>query len=292
MKKITFILLALIATQVQAQFSGAGFYRIRAAVDDNGTANYFSVSDLVAIEPNEENPMPQQPARMAPLNGTSSEGVEITDERQQIFEFVSLNDTFDGGADGTDLEVFNIVSTVPGKGFVELQALDTDSSRLVFRNRSNEEAGVLGLWYVGGERVDDGAFRIANAHNDVTSGNRLYFFNSGFNFVNQARFRSNAASFWIFEPVDEPEQPTFSTSDLKASDFFVSNPVQNELNVRGLNSNTIESITIYDIIGKEVLNTSVNASQATLNISSLISGLYIVKLSNSTGSFTTKIIKQ
>ena len=65
------------------------------------------------------------------------------------------------------------------------------------------------------------------------------------------------------------------------------NPVSDILNISG---NTTElSITIYDILGKQVMRSRIFNS---LDVSSLTDGIYLVELSNSQKTTTRKLIKK
>ncbi|MFP4844998.1 T9SS type A sorting domain-containing protein [Winogradskyella sp. PE311] len=85
-----------------------------------------------------------------------------------------------------------------------------------------------------------------------------------------------------------------NTEDFDASSVFISSPVKDELSIQGLNQ-SIKQITIYDILGKQVI-TSHLADEITstdLDVSSLTTGIYIVKLQGENGaSFTKKIVKE
>lgn len=82
-----------------------------------------------------------------------------------------------------------------------------------------------------------------------------------------------------------------STNDFETSSVFVSNPVQNELNIKGLSS-SVRQVSIYNLFGKLLLETKVNnQSSLRLEISNFSSGMYIVKLAGNNLSFTKKIIK-
>lgn len=52
------------------------------------------------------------------------------------------------------------------------------------------------------------------------------------------------------------------------------------------------SVQIYDVLGKQVINTRVSQNANVVNVSSLKSGIYLVKISNGTRSVTKKLIKQ
>lgn len=83
-----------------------------------------------------------------------------------------------------------------------------------------------------------------------------------------------------------------STEDFDTSSVFISNPVNNELNIEGLTAN-VKQVSVYSLLGKQVLSKNVN-QQATLSfdVSALSSGMYLVKMQGDKGSFVHKIVKQ
>ncbi|ANW95871.1 hypothetical protein AXE80_06070 [Wenyingzhuangia fucanilytica] len=84
---------------------------------------------------------------------------------------------------------------------------------------------------------------------------------------------------------------TLSSKEFNVSSVFVANPVDNSLAVSGL-TNQINEIKVYSILGKEVLRHKLNNQNTlSLDVSGLVSGVYIVVFSGEKGSFTKKIIK-
>ena len=85
-----------------------------------------------------------------------------------------------------------------------------------------------------------------------------------------------------------------STEKFDTSSVFISNPVNDELTIKGLNQ-SIKQISVYDLLGKQVIsgNLSDDTISTNLDVSSLTTGLYIVKLEGENGaSFTKKIVKK
>ncbi|MDG1760471.1 MAG: T9SS type A sorting domain-containing protein [Flavobacteriaceae bacterium] len=67
------------------------------------------------------------------------------------------------------------------------------------------------------------------------------------------------------------------------------NPVQNELHVKG--STSVESIVIYDIMGRNVLSRLPNKSEFNLNVSHLKKGVYMIKIKSGDNVITKKLVK-
>jgi len=68
------------------------------------------------------------------------------------------------------------------------------------------------------------------------------------------------------------------------------NPVSDVLNIDS--ASKIKSVKIYDLSGKNVLTEVVNTNKPTLNVSSLISGTYVITAESETGLQSAKIIKK
>lgn len=98
---------------------------------------------------------------------------------------------------------------------------------------------------------------------------------------------------WVFETaagveVTEIPAPTLSNKEFDVSSIFISNPVQNELSVKGLTSN-VKEISVYSLIGSLVLQSKVNGeSSVKFDISLISSGMYIVKLAGDNVSLSKK----
>ena len=68
------------------------------------------------------------------------------------------------------------------------------------------------------------------------------------------------------------------------------NPVKGELINVAIN-NTV-NYTIYNILGKQILEGQLSESRNTINVANLTKGIYILKLTTKTGEVSKKIIKQ
>lgn len=81
---------------------------------------------------------------------------------------------------------------------------------------------------------------------------------------------------------------TLSTPEFQVSEFSIyPNPTSNSLNFKTSTSESFD-VQVYDILGKEVLNTTVFNN--ILNISTLTNGVYLLKVENSDKTF--KFVKQ
>lgn len=79
----------------------------------------------------------------------------------------------------------------------------------------------------------------------------------------------------------------FAANELKV----YPNPVKNLLNVVSNNS-TVESILVYDLLGKTILSKSVNGTSTMIDVSGLSNGIYLVKVVAAQGEKVFKIVKE
>ncbi|PKN14966.1 MAG: hypothetical protein CVU67_02905 [Deltaproteobacteria bacterium HGW-Deltaproteobacteria-24] len=68
------------------------------------------------------------------------------------------------------------------------------------------------------------------------------------------------------------------------------NPTQNQFTVSGITENS--SITITDMMGKVIYQTTSTANQAQINATSWAKGMYVVQVKGTQSSTTLKVIKQ
>jgi len=89
--------------------------------------------------------------------------------------------------------------------------------------------------------------------------------------------------YYSSEPLSTPE---FETVELK----IYPNPTDTNWNV--VSTNTITSIEVYDLLGKNVLDANPNVNSYVIDASALPTGVYFARVSSNRGSKTIKLIKQ
>ena len=96
----------------------------------------------------------------------------------------------------------------------------------------------------------------------------------------------------VFTLIEAIEDEVLSVLDKQASTISMATANDN-LVISGLTTE-VNRVTIYSLLGRVFISESFegNATQVTLNISSLSSGIYMVKLDGAGGTFFKKIIKQ
>jgi hypothetical protein len=82
---------------------------------------------------------------------------------------------------------------------------------------------------------------------------------------------------------------TASINDLKSNVTVYPNPVENTLNVSA--GDVVDSLTIFDLTGREVLRATPNAAAFSLDVSSLNKGLYLVTVKAGEQELNTKLVK-
>jgi hypothetical protein len=68
------------------------------------------------------------------------------------------------------------------------------------------------------------------------------------------------------------------------------NPVKDILNISF--DKEISTVSIFNLIGQEVITKSINSNESTIDVSNLASGNYLVKVTSNEELKTTKIIKE
>jgi uncharacterized repeat protein (TIGR01451 family) len=95
----------------------------------------------------------------------------------------------------------------------------------------------------------------------------------------------------VTDPCTTQFVSTLSINDFDANQLSVyPNPVQNNLTIT--NIATIDSVSVFSVLGREVMNQKVNALQAELNTSGLTNGVYFVKVTSEGKEKTVKVIKE
>jgi hypothetical protein len=78
-------------------------------------------------------------------------------------------------------------------------------------------------------------------------------------------------------------------NELENSSLIYPNPASTHVNVTI--KEQIEHIRIYDLMGKEWMSSTPHNSQATIDVSTLPTGIYMVNVTSESGTFTERLIK-
>jgi len=103
-------------------------------------------------------------------------------------------------------------------------------------------------------------------------------------------FSVSAANNYYVDDVVLNVGEVLSSDDFSANKYSVyPNPVQDNLNIRS--TATVDSIIIYDVLGKVVAQEQPNKISPSIDMSNLSSGAYFVQVKIGDASNTTKVIK-
>lgn len=84
---------------------------------------------------------------------------------------------------------------------------------------------------------------------------------------------------------------TASIADVENAIKVFPNPAKDFISVESSSNAMISDMILYDVSGKEILKQSFGTTSATLNISAISNGLYILKVKNSEGKTSTHKIR-
>lgn len=108
-------------------------------------------------------------------------------------------------------------------------------------------------------------------------------------------------------PNDASANATFLFDDIKVVSNSLTNDIDESFSIDHLNAfpnpindvvtisaknNTINSITLYDLLGKEIILLQPNSLVATVDVSALTNGIYIAEILTSSGKGSLKLVKE
>lgn len=94
----------------------------------------------------------------------------------------------------------------------------------------------------------------------------------------------------VTDPDPEPD-PNLSNEQFDLAKFYTyPNPVKDVLNISY--KDIISNVTVYNILGQEVVRKLVNENSTTIDMSSLVNGSYLVKIKSNDLTKTIKVVKQ
>jgi subtilisin-like proprotein convertase family protein len=128
--------------------------------------------------------------------------------------------------------------------------------------------------------VGDGSGLQANLQvAGLTAGNTYYFVIDGFG--------TGVGTFDV-----SLTDPTLSVESFENENAFTyfPNPVRNELTLRA--QKDIQNVSVYNMLGQEVLRTAPNAVDSTINMNELSQGAYFVQVTIDNVTETVRILKQ
>jgi hypothetical protein len=84
---------------------------------------------------------------------------------------------------------------------------------------------------------------------------------------------------------------SLSTDEFASNDFRIyPNPTKNNWNIKS--NTTISTVTVYDVLGKQVTTLAPNASDVEIRTDNITAGIYFARIEGTNGSKTVKLIKE
>jgi hypothetical protein len=195
--------------------------------------------------------------------------------------------TSDEISPSSDSQIFEVKS-VGSNGYYNISSMDTSWDAVRFEGGNVYPTGTATPTAdTDNTRIFEfisngsGAYDI---HTPQTTTGRYAFDSSG-----DVRYLTSAGATtkWILENVN-----SLSSSDFYKSSVFVSNPVDSEILIEGLD-NKVNKIEVFSIVGKSVLvKDAKGASSLRIDASKITSGLYLVKLYGEKTTLIKKFIKR
>ncbi|MDA9201621.1 T9SS type A sorting domain-containing protein [Flavobacteriaceae bacterium] len=148
-------------------------------------------------------------------------------------------------------ETFQIVNTTPGSW---------NSVDIPLTSFSSNDLSIISQMKFDGQFAADGLTADTLVRSDIYLDN-IYFYKS----------------------------PTASINDLESNVNVYPNPVGNTLNVRA--GVAIDTVSIFDLTGREVMRAAPNATAFSLDVADLNKGLYLVSVKAGEQELTTKLVK-
>ncbi|MBV7270205.1 GEVED domain-containing protein [Winogradskyella luteola] len=173
---------------------------------------------------------------------------------------------------------------VPPSGDITIQTGDTSGGGVGFDSVIEAFSGTCGaLTSIGCD--DDGSPGFADGYSllslsGLTAGETIYVRVWEYDGDEEEPFSISAYSATL--GIDD--------NDNNASFTFYPNPVKNILTLQA--QNTIENVTMYNMLGQEVLRATPNNVDSELDMSSLEDGTYFVKVTIANTTKTVRVIKQ
>ena len=118
--------------------------------------------------------------------------------------------------------------------------------------------------------------------------------------VNTVRILSNTSASWTGETIAATMEldnimaaTSLSLNETRKVDFSIyPNPSKSKLNI-SLKQNTNDTkVEVYDILGKRIHVQTLTSVQSIINVSRWNAGVYLVKITNKTGTQTKRFVKE
>ena len=191
---------------------------------------------------------------------------------------------------------FISLNNVPKNNMVSIYSIPTPPAPIVPEDQTLNPGQTIGDIYVDGSNI---IWYDGELSNDCTMP-FAYQTNSIPNVLDPATALVDGSTYYVTQTVEGYESDTtaytvhfdqLSTETLTLQEAVIyPNPVSSVVNIQS--SFIINKVEVFSPLGQRFVSQNFNANKATLDISSLIPGIYMVFVESSNGITSTKIMKQ
>jgi hypothetical protein len=222
------------------------------------------------------------------LEGASS-NIELTATSTELFTFTKTGATYATTIEGNAATVAVWTIQTASDNYLQLANLTSSSTRLKHRGTTENNT-----WYIL-EGNDGGVpyYVFKTAHTNHPEGEKNIVATNSNDFLNTQTVTNtaNTNTFFILSGLTRTG-PLLSTNDFDTSSIFISNPIDSQMIIKGLD-NKVNKIEVFNLVGKSVFEKDAKgASSLQIDTNALTSGLYLVKFYGETSTLTKKIIKK
>ena len=194
--------------------------------------------------------------------------------------------------DHPDGDYWSITSRLPGKGALETLTSAPGSTTAPFLGCKGNPAGRIGQQDKWNPTRGSGTEIFLESDKTGTAwaaqGAKKRIDDSGSDTPgSQVRINGGSALAFDFVFVE-----ALNVTDFDTSSIFSPSPVNDELTIEGL-LNNVEQVSVFNLLGNRVKTARVdNKASLRLDVSTLSSGIYIVKMIGINSSYSKKIVKE
>ena len=134
---------------------------------------------------------------------------------------------------------------------------------------------------------------IDSGGDDSTTFNAPYEYSVVFNDIGSYDFECAPHAAIMYGTITVVAEGTLSINDFEKVDFSIyPNPSKSKLNISLAHDSNDTKVEVFDVLGKRIYVKALTEMKSAINASSWNSGVYLVKITNDTGTQTKRFVKQ
>ncbi len=187
----------------------------------------------------------------------------------------------------------NVVTDISGATSVKFDYWADANSTSFYLDLIEDDGGAQEYFYTIADAGGDGTI-VTGAWTSVEIP-MTFFTAQGFSLDKFFQWKIDATSDLLSESVYVDNLrivgPSLSNNEFETVEFKVyPNPTNGDWNMSS--SNTINTVEVYDILGKQVLSLSPNSNEIAIDATSLKTGIYFARIEGANGSKTIKLVRE